>query len=504
MYMTMKTVLFLSVVFSSLGGVPWAGAGEPIDIGSRRELMIDSFLIDRSSGGAALRLHHPIRRDIAIVHDDPWEGNAGGYHAIFRDDAIYRMYYHAWHIPEDGAQNHPVTIGYAESDDGIRWRKPKLGLHEINGSKENNIVLTNVHGGRAHDFSPFVDPNPNATSEGKYKAIGLGWSPGGLYAFRSTDAIRWHRMQEKPVFQLKGWVFDTQNITFWSELENQYVLYYRITTNDVRWIGRAVSDDYLNWADEGLIECDRPPNKLEQFYTNQIKPYYRAPHIYIGFPACYVDRGWIPATEELPQFDLRKKRAKTSSRYGSAVTDSLIMTSRDGRRFHRWDRAFLRPGLRTQHNWSYGDNYMAWHVVETKSTEDDEDRELSLYAIESYFTGKISRLRRYTLRLDGFASVNAPLSGGEWISKVLRFKGDRLTINFSTSAAGSLRVELQRPDGSALPGYALENSHVIFGDSLEHSVGWKEKGTDVSNLAGQPIRLRFELRDADLYALQFK
>jgi hypothetical protein len=179
------------------------------------------------------------------------------------------------------------------------------------------------------------------------------------------------------------------------------------------------------------------------------------------------------------------------------------MTSRDGTTFRRWGEAFLRPGLRTQHNWAYGDNYVAWHVVETASAEDDAPRELSLYATESYFTGSMSRLRRYTLRLDGFVSVFAPLEGGECVTKPLTFTGETLHINFSTSAAGSVRVEIQALDGQPVEGFALADSDEIFGDAIDYPVRWK-KGTDLSRLAGQSVRLRFVLRDADVYALRFK
>ena len=120
-----------------------------VDIGSRRELMIDNFLVDRMVGRASHRLHHPVRREIAIVHDSPWEGNGGNYHTVFYDKDFrggrYRMYYHAWHIPADGNQSHPLYIAYAESKDGIHWEKPNLGLFEHNGSKQNSIVLATIN-----------------------------------------------------------------------------------------------------------------------------------------------------------------------------------------------------------------------------------------------------------------------------------------------------------------------------------------------------------------------
>jgi hypothetical protein len=178
------------------------------------------------------------------------------------------------------------------------------------------------------------------------------------------------------------------------------------------------------------------------------------------------------------------------------------MTSRNGSSFHRWDEAFLRPGLRTRFNWSYGDNYMAWHLVETASDDDDSPRELSLYATESYFTGSDARLRRYTLRLDGFGSVSAPLSGGELITRPFTFQGDKLSINFSTSAGGSVRMELQDGSGRPVPGRALADCPAIFGDHVEYEVSWKDAAS-LRPLAGKPVRLRIELKDADLFALRF-
>ena len=178
------------------------------------------------------------------------------------------------------------------------------------------------------------------------------------------------------------------------------------------------------------------------------------------------------------------------------------MTSRDGLNFRRWDDAWIRPSLRTRHNWAYGDNYVAWHVVETDSPEDDSPRELSLYATESYFTGATSRLRRYSIRIDGFASVFAPLSGGELITKPLLFNGDTLNLNFSTSAAGSIRVEIQNLKGKPIKGHTLADCAELFEDAIDYPVRW-QGGTNILPLAEEPVRLRFVLRDADLYALRF-
>jgi hypothetical protein len=111
---------------------------------------------------------------------------------------------------------------------------------------------------------------------------------------------------------------------------------------------------------------------------------------------------------------------------------------------------------------------------------------------------------RYTLRVDGFVSVQAPLSGGELITKPLTFSGRELALNFSASAAGSVQVELLRDQmNTPIEGFSLEDCVELLGDDLERVVRWKG-GPDLSRLAGTPVRLRFVLRDADLYSFRFR
>jgi len=178
------------------------------------------------------------------------------------------------------------------------------------------------------------------------------------------------------------------------------------------------------------------------------------------------------------------------------------MTSRDGVTFDRWAEAFLPPGPERPGSWNYGHQYIAWHLVETPSSLPGAPDELSLYAAESYWTDKASALRRYTLRMDGFASVRAPMAGGQLVTQPLVFEGDTLSLNFASSAAGGIRVEIQDASGVALPGFALADCPPVFGDAIERRVTWTG-GPDLGQLAGRPVRLRFELKDADLYALRF-
>ena len=94
-------------------------------------------------------------------------------------------------------------------------------------------------------------------------------------------------------------------------------------------------------------------------------------------------------------------------------------------------------------------------------------------------------------------------AGGEFTTRPIRFKGKELVINYATSAVGSVRVEIRGEDGKPLPGFNLRSCPQIFGDELEHIVSWKG-GSDVSQLEGKPIRLRFVMKDADLYSVRFR
>jgi len=137
--MAMQIVLVLLAIQLCL----WAAAAEPVQVGSRLELLIDDSLVEKWKGDAGLRLHHPTPREVVMVHDAAWEGSGCGYHTIFKDGDIFRMYYKAWHLDVgDGklVQGHGCFGAYAESRDGIRWTKPNLGLFEFNGSKKNNLV----------------------------------------------------------------------------------------------------------------------------------------------------------------------------------------------------------------------------------------------------------------------------------------------------------------------------------------------------------------------------
>jgi len=490
----------------------------PIDIGSRRELFVDAALID-SLQDARRQLHHPTARELAIRHDAPWEGAGCNYHSIIRDGDLYRLYYRGTKLAVEEGR---LKLGrevycYAESRDGITFTKPELGLHEFEGSTANNIIWTGVG---THNFAPFLDTRPDCPPESRFKALAGQAHEGGLFAFQSPDGIRWSLIRPEPV--VTEGAFDSQNLAFWDAAAGKYRAYFRtftagVTTGKVwkpegfRAIRTASSDDFLDWQDEADLTYTDSPS--EHLYTNQVGPYFRAPHLLIGFPARYVERGWSDSMRALPDPQRREQRAAAHLRYGTALTEGLLMASRDGVHFERWNEAFLRPGPQRPDTWLYGHQFIAWHAVPTASSLPGADDEISLYATEGSWHDDSNGLRRYTLRLDGFVSVTAPLTGGELITKPLIFEGDSLSLNFASSAAGDLRVELQSVDGTPIPGFTLDDCPPIFGDSVDRQVVWSAAPATsdapstvtrpLAELANQPIRIRFHLRDADLYSFQF-
>jgi len=472
--MMCKRLKLLTLIFMvSLNTIFSIGRAEDaVRIDRRWELLLDRHLIDRMEGHIEMRLHSPEAQEVVLVHDEPWEGNTSGYHTVFQDGDLYRMYYRGWgHDNTKNKQLHPAVVCYAESRDGINWMKPHLGLVEFKGSKDNNIILSEFG---THNFTPFKDTNPDCLAEAQYKAVarGEGEDNRRLFAFQSPDGIVWKLMQPEPIVT-KG-AFDSQNLAFWDSLRAQYRCYFRDFRFGHRDIKTVTSKDFIHWTEPVWLDYGDAPR--EHLYTNQIQPYYRAPHIFIGFPTRYI-----------PQRD--------------SLTEGLFMSSRDGQTFHRWEEALLRPG-RNKDKWHNRSNYIWLGMVETESQLPGGDRELSIYGNESYYEGQGARTRRYTFRIDGFVSLHASLRGGEAITKPLIFQGSTLVVNLSTSAAGSLQVEVCDRDGKPVEGYTLADCPEIYGDEIERVVKWN--GNNVSDLAGRLIRLRFVLRDADLFAFGFR
>jgi hypothetical protein len=494
-------IFLLSV--AALGLPLLSQAVEVIDIGARRELFVDQALVETMTGGVEIRLHAPTQREVAIKYDKPWEGNASGYTTVFQDGDIYRMYYrgHRYIVKDKPLrQAQSETVCYAESKDGIHWERPNLGLFEWEGSKENNIIWMGTP--ETHNFAPFKDGNPDCPPEERYKAIGGTVTSKGLWTFKSADGVHWMRKSEAAV--VTEGAFDSHNTCFWDNEQGRYVMYVRYFSEGefkgLRSIGVSYSDDYVTWTSP--VPLSYPGSPPQQMYTNHVAPYIRAPHILMGFPTRYVARKLNAHGAQIDPVPLRDKLEEIHERCATDLTDGVFMTSRDGQAFNRWDEAFLRPGPQAEGRWIYGDNYQTYGLWETASAQPGSPNDISMIFSEHAWLDEDHLGRRYTIRLDGFTSLHAPLSGGEVVTRPLSFSGKRLSLNYATSAAGSVRIEIQDADGNPLPGYGLEDCLEHYGDSVDQSVAWSG-GADLSAIAGTPVCLRFVLKDGDIYAFQF-
>ena len=489
----------------------------PFVIGIRRELFVDDYLVDRSSSSVEFRLHRPVETNDVFVHDTPWEGNRSMYVTIFRDGDIYRMYYRGSEIAaEDGNYTIPYNVTcYAESRDGIHWKRPELNLVPFRGSTQNNIILS---GEVSRAFVPFKDANPDCKSEHRYKVFVAVYRPvRGLHAYSSPDGIHWNPLKDRAV--ITTGYFDSQNLAFWDSNRSCYVSYHRAlrggpgmiispshegSTKDVM---TATSQDFVEWTEPVFLEYSyerwtrfsskpTPVNVSPyiQLYTSQIQTYHRAPQIYLGFPTRYVAN-----RKKLTAFN--RHLSEGVEYFGTDYTDSGFIAGHDGQRFQFWDEALVRPDIEEKGRWVYGDNFQALGIIETESRIEGAPNELSIYVNENFW--REPRLRRYRLRLDGFVSARAGVSGGELITKSLVMDGKELELNMASSAVGSITVEIQFPDGRPVEGYELENCDELFADKVSHTVKWHQ-GADVTALAGKAIRLRFRIRDADLYAFRFR
>ena len=436
-------------------------------IGSSPELFVDKRRIARMDG-VELRMHRPRPAEVAVRFDRPWEGPLSAYVTIFQDGHRFRMYYRGW----AEAEGRDFTC-YAESPDGIAWAKPDLGLVEYRGSKANNIVWAGVG---VHNFTPFLDTNPAAPAAERYKALGRGeQNKQSLHAFASPDGIRWTPMSSKPVFT-EG-KFDSQNLAFWDATIERYRCYFRTPYQGVRGIGVTESDDFRRWDAPLLIALDPPAP--EHFYTNAITPYFRNPSYYFGFPKRF-----------------HPGRKKLGDHETDGISEAVFLSSRDGVAFDRvFMEAFLRPGP-DRENWGDRSTMPAWGLVQTGDTE------MSLYYSQHYRFPS-AHLRRGVLRLDGIASAHAGYAGGELITEPVRFTGRRLRLNYSTGAGGSLQVEIRNRFGQVLPGFSLDSAPQLYGDSVAEEYVWKSR-MGVGSAEGEPVQLRFVLKDADLFSYRFE
>lgn len=502
-----------------------------INIGSRREVFFDDFLVDTNVSTAETRLHKPQRKGVVITHNESWEGRSCLFSNVFYAEGKWHLYYRSG-SGEPGKKNY---VGYAESKDGVEWTKPSLGIIDIDGSKNNNTVLdmdTVKEFGCKHlnDCFVFYDENPACPKEEKYKAVISTAGDEKLISLVSSDGLHFKYFG----LMTDNGAFDSQNLAFWSSEHNKYFCYFRgehipngeatveeysylqATANKLwddetrstresgpedesakmmRDVRVMESPDFIHWSESELIGL---PDDKVQLYTNVVSPYPRAPHIFVAFPTRYHERkAWTPNYDELCGRDFREAKMKRAyARAGLVITDGLFMCSRDGYNFERYDEAFLPPPVENPHAWVYGDCYVTHGLIETPSDIPFADNEYSLFAAENYGSEKgFDILVRYTVRLDGFVSKHAGEVEKLLVTKEFVYDGDALYANIATSAKGHAYFTLRSGEESF-------SSYEVFGNSVDKKIHFTDE-TAVKKLSGKTVTLEVTLLDADLYSIRF-
>jgi hypothetical protein len=96
-------------------------------------------------------------------------------------------------------------------------------------------------------------------------------------------------------------------------------------------------------------------------------------------------------------------------------------------------------------------------------------------------------------RRDGFASMSGDESGGELLTRPLRFRGKHLFVNLA-APDGSLEIDVLDRNGNT-----LDTSLPIRGDGTLLRASWKQS-SDLASVAGQPVRFRFRLAKGNLFS----
>lgn len=454
-----------------------ADGNAPIDVADRLQMMIDTLFFD-SVENITLRIHVPVKTgERTLVSDKPWEDATLNWFSVIEDAGVYRMWYECydvagWPTPDD------TSFCYAESSDGIHWRKPPLGLFSYQGSTENNILFRQVgddgYRSRVHGSCVFKDPA--APPEARYKAVSQGAfsgmePPQRVAGMHSADGLHWSRVAG-PICDVFA---DSQYSGFWDTQAGQYVLFGRVSGKG-RAIGRAASPDFEHF--EPLTRVLEHQPDVDVYNPAAIK-YPGADNVYLMFPSLY--------------------------RHADDTLDIHLAVSRDGLRWSWPEPGTPFVALGAPGSFDSGSLYMGQGMI-------CKDQELWLYFSGSCLKHNEAELdalarpdnrrvfSRVIARANGLVAAEAGDIPGYFITPPLNVQGNTLRLNLLTKDGGEIRVGLLDAAGTPLPGRAADACIPLHGDHDGVPVAWNE-GAAIP--AGAPIRLRFEMKNARLFAFQF-
>jgi hypothetical protein len=386
----------------------------------------------------------------------------------------------------------PFALGYAESRDGLHWVKPKLGLVEFSGTKQNNII--DVELGLAYSFSCFIDPH-EPDPDHKYKCCRGRPSKIRVCHGHSPDGIRWTPYNDgEPVTHRAA---DTHSQLLWDEDAKVYRLFTR--TDFQRRIGAEmevrghrgmtnpdVKQNPTAWKLGRNWHFDRDP---KEYRRRQV--YSMTDWIYQGVHFALISLFEYPDDQSEGPLDLQKRHQRD-------VLSFYIATSRDA---DSWDFHWVYAGQPLVPRGPDG-SFDKDMIIPPSNIITHQDRHWIYYAGSNERHGSARTnygIGAATLRLDGFVALVAGDKSGTALTKPFELAGDRLEINADASR-GSLQVEILDTAGRPLKGYV---SNPIRTDALRIVPEWNE-AKDLSKLKGQTVQVRFTLENAKLYAFHVR
>ena len=365
---------------------------------------------------------------------------------------------------------------YAESSDGIHWRKPELGLIEFAGSRRNNIVMSRAAHG-IHAGGVLKDPLDSDASR-RYKFIHLNARAKRMASCFSADGLSWSQPVLWPDHDAVG---DTHNNAIRLPLSGRYVCITRGWSEGeyrgLRTVLRSESDDFLRWSPP--VEILRGDGAHDQIYSMPIAAYGG---LYIGLPAVF------------------HKGDPSAADWDTVDTELAISTDT----LH-WQR--IRPGqpLIPRGAGGYPDGACDCGCVYAAAPIVQGDKILLYYGGSNGLHNgwREGSFNLATLPLDRFAGYRPRDRHSKALltSAPLRLSGAEITLNAEIDAGGSIRAALLDDAGAAWPGFGLDDC-LPLGEGqggLALPLRWRERSMPAQ--AGQRFRLLLELKAAATYAI---
>lgn len=467
-------ILLLSAWILMLVPRSHAQAVEAVDVGLRKQLLVDDFVVAEKSG-VVRKLGRVTKANSGKpIFTDGWF-----YGTVLRDDGRFKLWYR-----KPGQQG----FGLAESNDGIAFEK-KADLKGINfaGDYTLAVELDEHDTDRTRRFKASYDA-PGMAAGIAYSADGITWTPYN---------------HGKPVTKRAA---DSYNQVLWDPLAKTYRLFTRTDFGDA---GGPVEIRGTRSMTNADLNANPTNWKLvrEWIFDKDGKNEILRRQIYAT--SCWIYEGVyfaLLSVYEYPADASEGRTTDTQRRHERDVMNFYIATSRDA---DSWDLQWVyaeQPLIPRGPDGAFDKDLLL--PASTIVTHADKHWLYYAGANERHGTEQVRFERQHaiglaTLRLDGFISLTAGESSGTLVTKAFLLKGDKLLVNVD-AADGDVSVEVLDEAGRSLTGYSGQDTAFARRvDELRWQPRWRGN-SNLSSLKNQSVRLRFALRKASLYSFQIQ